>query len=207
MQKKSTTKKRKSFAIWKFYVKKKKFHIAKHTIGKNLMYLDPTLSIMYFHIVATCEALRKLEIIKIEKHKIYDMSEFRQSQEQLRATALEKKTKLISELVHFVCVCGEKEIFKAIGIDTKIRKNALDIVPAFDPSQSFLTIEPPHSHDSINATFSNIRNRQPISSTNKSGSLLSLTFSDKSVVRQVCRRLSELLRLADFMLRDAIYEV
>ena len=107
----------------------------------------------------------------------------------------------------YACVCGEKEIFKAIGIDTKIRKNALDIVPAFDPSQSFLTIEPPHSHDSINATFSNIRNRQPISSTNKSGSLLSLTFSDKSVVRQVCRRLSELLRLADFMLRDAIYEV
>ena len=200
---------RKSFAVWNYYKKKKKLNTAKYILDKELVFLDPSLSCIFFRVVSICESLRKLVVMHIEKREIHDMRDFRKRQEQLRHVASEKKIQLISELARFVCIHGEKEIFKAIGIDTSVRKNAMEVPSTHDPNQSFLTLDPivlQSSQDNISSSILSSSIQQPLNSS-KANDHLNMTFSDKSVVRQISRRLYGLLRLADFMLRDAMYEV
>ena len=195
--------------MWNHFVKRKKYNFAKCAIGRDLMFLDPALSSMYFRIVSTCESLRKLLVIHIDKREISDMSEFRRRQKQLKMTASEKKAELISALVRYICLNGEKQVFAALGVNTCARKNAMEILSGPDHNQSLLILEssiPSHTQESASSSNSIVKAQQLVS-TNKANSLLSMTFSDKSVVRQVCRRLYALLRLADFMLRHAMYKV
>jgi hypothetical protein len=114
--------------------------------------------------------------------------------------AAEQKKQIISDLVNFICTDGERKILSNIGIiaESSIGTDSIFSKEDYLPGKSSTTFVTAGQRSRVQQKLSVSQQR----STTGGG----MSFSERSVVRQHCRRLLSLLRLADFMLRDAMFE-
>jgi len=177
----------KSFLIWKSTVRRDKFNRAAAALATNLISLDPYMKSMYDNIIATAQRIRHRPLLELPQGAVYDISEFTELQAAFQKAAREQNLADVVATVECIRVQGRANLQMALfpersrGLGWKDKLNVGKSSKALDamiPLASALAVTGDDA----------------------------LSFSDRAAIRTFCRRLVSLIRMGDFVLRDAFYD-
>ena len=74
----------KCFYVWKDLVRSQLRAVRTKSLTSKLLFLDPAIYELFVRCGDICTSLRKLEILSIEKHTIYEIEDFKSLQTELQ---------------------------------------------------------------------------------------------------------------------------
>ena len=183
----------KSFTLWRRAIQRQKFFRSSEFLAKNLLAIDPIFGPMHQRLMLKCESIRSRPLVSIQPGEVYELDRFLSSQRIFQEIAVRENTQGLSELTEFFALESRRALpawlypnrnQELIASDERTWKDKMSV------GQSRRELD---DRDTLTDAF------------RRSGDD-ALSFSDKAVIRAYCRKFGQLVRFADYVIRDALYD-
>lgn len=192
----------KMFLVWNKNVRRSKFLRMKSELEPSLVFLDEDLRHLRSRAIDAVLHLQQMEVVSFDVNQVYDIQAFVECQRSLYESVLEQRNRMRVELVEGLRRDGEAYICKECedvpdtvakvgfsrtkGADTQppSPSKAGVVVPAFGTAEKSVNLDPAPTFSYMDKV---------------------LSYTERAKIRNKCRRLSNLFRVFDFMIRDAMY--
>jgi GTPase SAR1 family protein len=173
--------------------------------------------------VEHCAALQGLPVMPLEGVTVYDVAAFERHQRDATFQYKQARDEVIHRLIALLCRQGHTFVYDAVGSTFSTRSlvpsstmqagqlltstiatvTEHSLSPRASPRQNM----GPRSTTVAPVAHSNMVPESPRSLGVGAGAAApTVSYSDKAIMRTKCRRLAAVLRLVDFMLRDALFD-
>lgn len=191
----------KMFLVWNKNIKRSKFLRMKTELEPSLVFLDPDLRHLRTKAIDAVLHLQKMDVVSFDVNQVYDIQSFVESQRGLYERVTEERNRLRVALIEDLRKDGEVYICREC-----------EDVPETVAKVGFNKTKGVAGTGGAGDTVSTLGATGGDKSANTEPPMPAypymdriLSYTERAKIRNKCRRLSNLFRVFDFMIRDALY--
>lgn len=193
-------------------------------LNNRLHRLDGNFVELYLLVCKLCRLLSTLPTIRVRDNLIYDIQDLVNSQREVLKEKSAMRYGIMEELINHLSKEGEAYLQKALDtvpgtmslgeyqnarINAKSKNKPL-LKSYFDTNKTLKSLNYPFEEE-IATTFNGATDAVLETPRNLEKSVLdfknsNISYTERSALRNNCRKLATFLRLTDFMVRDALYD-
>ncbi len=177
----------KALLVWKKAVSSSRMKRNSTSLKSKLISISETFRDLHQYSVIACERIRNRNVINLEIGKVYKLQEFRMIQSAWQDKIAAANDLDIENLVAYMCDEGRKRLNPFLYPESAtiaMWKDKMEVGQSSKPLSADAKLK-----DALSLEGED-----------------SLSFSDKASIRSYCRKFASVLRLADYMIREALYE-
>lgn len=178
-------------------------------MSESLLLLHPFYRSLVSEVIDHCAHLQSLPVLPLEPLVVYDQKAFATLQKTAIADYKAARDAIVDKLIQFLCKQGQNYVYHSL--DKTPNAISMDKFNSLKVSQASTTVTitdrvlGPGTTALVNSMAASTEDQRRHSTSVDGRPKLTVSYTERAAIRTNCRKLANLFRLVDFVVRDSLY--